>query len=123
MCVRAPPPLLSGVPLDEEPVQHQWQHGHEAQVEPVVQLRGLSAAFTHLLEVGPLSTRTDLAGHTKTAVIKNSIQELLFFSFHCKDINLKFIRHYSALRSHFLAMVVRVHIHHVVFVTSSALRR
>lgn len=63
-------PLLPGVPLDEEPVQHEGEHGHEAQIEPVVQLGGLSAALTHILEVGPLSAGTNLAGKAEAEIKK-----------------------------------------------------
>lgn len=58
-------PLFSRIPLDKKPVQHQWQDSHKAQVKPVIQLRGLIAAFTYLLEVGPLTSGTDLPGQGK----------------------------------------------------------
>lgn len=66
------PPLLARVPLNEEPVQHQGQHGHEAQIEPVIELRSLCAGLTHLLQVSTLATRTNLAGRKKVEDMTNS---------------------------------------------------
>lgn len=54
------PPLFPRIPLNEEPMQHQGQHGHETKIKPVIEFWGLGTAFTNLLEVGSLPTRTHL---------------------------------------------------------------
>lgn len=53
-------PFLARVPLDEEPMQDQWQHGHEAQVQPVVELWRICTLLTDLLQVHSLTSGTHL---------------------------------------------------------------
>lgn len=53
-------PLFSRIPFDEEPVQHQGQHGHEAEVQPVIAVRGSHALPADFVVVGSLTSRTHL---------------------------------------------------------------
>lgn len=75
-------PLLSRVPFNKEPVQHKRQHGHKSQIEPVIDLRRLDAALTHLLHVGALSSRTNLPKHIIVSKILISSKSTLKVVFH-----------------------------------------
>lgn len=53
-------PLFSRIPFDEEPVQDQGQHGHEAEVQPVIAVRGAHTLPADFVVIGSLTSRTHL---------------------------------------------------------------